>query len=786
LTVSFQYRLITEREAEAFVKTYNEVTGDDRTSFNYKTNTILCTALQQEVLDHLEHSYPRGELQREEDSQTVLMGHLMRYTSENTMDYFVHKDLGGFLRDELDYYIQNEVLDADELVETDIQREPNSVRRARVVRQIGDRIIDFLADIEDFQRRLFEKRKFVTQTDYMVTLDKVPDDLYGGILDNEAQLEQWHEVYNTDEWEGDLSWQGEFTERVLADNPHLMIDTALFDEDFTHKLLASFEDIEAETGGLLVHGENFQALNLLLGKYRNSVDCCYIDPPYNTGGRDFLYKDNYQHSSWLSMMADRLELAHDHLSNDGAIFTNIDDNEKDNLRQLFNNLYGRNNFIANIVWQKKYAPQNDARWFSDDHDHILLWAKDKSVWRPEKLPRTEKQNKQYTNPDEDPRGPWMSDNYVSNKSREQRPNSYYPITNPNTGEEIWPDEDAVWAYSQEQHQKNAEDDRVWWGMDGTNSTPRYKRFLSEVGGVVPRTVWTYDQVGHNQDAVREIQALFNERAFSSPKPTKLMERILRVSPGDTVLDYFAGSGTITQAIMELNEEEGEPRREYVLVEMGEYFDTVLRPRIQKLAFSLEWDDGVPQDHEGQSHMVKYHRIESYEDALNNVVLEEPTDKSQQTLVEEQRPEYVSGYMLDFESEGTSLMEPASFEQPFDHELEIEQNGVGRKSVAVDLVETFHYLLGADVHQFERYEHQGRKYVVTQCSVKRENSVDSVLTVWRNADGLDLEQEREWIAGELDPAQHDQVYVNSESAVPGAEPVEVTFKTRMEATHDGAE
>jgi adenine-specific DNA-methyltransferase len=286
---------------------------------------------------------------------------------------------------------------------------------------------------------------------------------------------------------------------------------------------------------------------------------------------------------------------------------------------------------------------------------------------------------------------------------------------------------------------------------------------------------------------RELTDLFGKETVDFPKPTKLIKELVEQAEAENgvVLDFFAGSGTTGEAVIQLNKED-DGNRQYVLAEVAEYFDTVLRPRLQKICLSKNWNKGVPEDKDGFSQIIKYHRIESYEDALNNVVLEEPTDESQQTLVEEQRDEYVSGYMLDFESEGASLMEPASFEQPFDHELEIEQNGVGREPVAVDLVETFHYLLGADVHQFETHEHQERKYVVTRCSVERENSVDSVLTVWRNADDLNLKREREWITGELDPAQHDQVYVNSENAVPGAEPVEVTFKTRMEATHDGAE
>lgn len=462
VTIRFQYRQITEDEADDYVEAYNDATGDDQSSFAHMTPEMRCDALQGRILGYVEDAGAERILTTEKDdnaTSTVLKSHLTRYVSENTMDYFVHKDLQEFLEGELEFFLQNEVLDVDELIKADDGSSP-PLLRARTVREIAERIISFLAQIEDFQKRLFEKKKFVVQTDYMVTLDQIPDDLYDDILENDEQLEQWRDVYNTDQWDTDLKWQGEFDRTFLNNHPYVMIDTALFDDEFKLKLLSAFEDLEEATDGVLVNSENFQALNLLMEKYRNEVDCTYIDPPYNTGGREFLYKDNYQHSSWISMMADRLNLNKGHLDSDGAIFINIDDNEQENLRQLMNESYGKSNFIANIIWQKKYAPQNDATWFSDDHDHILLWAKDKQSWTPNKLPRTENQNKSYTNPDDDPRGPWMSDNYVSNKSKEQRPQSYYSITNPNTGEEIWPDDDAVWAYSKEQHEKNIEDNRV--------------------------------------------------------------------------------------------------------------------------------------------------------------------------------------------------------------------------------------------------------------------------------------------------------------------------------------
>jgi len=227
------------------------------------------------------------------------------------------------------------------------------VLRARTVRDIAERIISFLAQIEDFQKRLFEKKKFVVQTDYMVTLDQVPDDLYDEILENDEQLEQWRDVYNTDQWDTDLKWQGEFDQTFLNNHPYVMIDTALFDDEFKFKLLSDFDDIEEVTDGVLVNGENFQSLNLISEKYQNEVDCVFIDPPYNTGGRDFIYKDRYQHSSWLSMMADRLALAKNLISDEGAFFATIDDNEKTNLTQLCDLVFGSSNFVADIAWGKK-------------------------------------------------------------------------------------------------------------------------------------------------------------------------------------------------------------------------------------------------------------------------------------------------------------------------------------------------------------------------------------------------------------------------------------------------
>lgn len=789
-TIQFAYRPITEEEDEHLLALYNEQqTKSDRRKTNDRSTIVVATTAQ--ILDAIEDPTVRAQLGQpvEGEEKSPLRNHLNQYTAKNTADYFVHKDLGGFLRGQLEFFIQNEVLNLGDVLEASEQRRVHQVDRAKVVKKIGDRIIDFLAQIENFQKRLFEKKKFVVDTGYCVTLDRVPEALYDDILENEEQLDEWRDLYAVDEWDESLFAQGitngTFTRDFLEAHPHVMIDTKHFDDAFTDALLAHLSNLDEDglsgvVDGLCIQGENFQALNLLQERFREQVDCVYIDPPYNTGNDGFLYKDTYRHSSWMSMIADRIALSRNLLPDDSALFANVDDNEHDNLRKLLNQLFGEGNFVANLIWQKKYSPANDATWFSDDHDHILVYAEDKTVWRPDRLPRTEKQNKQYTNPDDDPRGPWMSDNYTSNKTKEERPNLYYPINNPNTGEKIWPSEDRVWAYSEDEHERHAEENRIWWGLDGTNSTPRYKRFLSDVEGVVPRTVWTYDKVGHNQDAVRKLQDLFQDNPFPSPKPTKLLRRIAQVGGGDTVLDYFAGSGTTGHAVMEMNQDEeveGDDR-EYVLVEMGETFDTVMLPRLKKVVFTNEWDEGVPQARDGQSHVIQYHRLESYEDALNNIQIDRPD--AEPSLMD-RFDDYTLRYMLPHETQDSeTLLGPGAFERPFEYTLRIQHGMESPKAHEVDLESTFNYLIGLQVHTRRVYEHQGRRYVVVTGMVEKEQSIEEVMVVWRNREELDLDAEKQWAAETLPEGPFDTVYVNGPSHIHGkAEPTEITFRERMD-------
>jgi len=642
--------------------------------------------------------------------------------------------------------------------------------KMEVIRQLGENIIAFLAQLENFQKKLWLKKKFVTETNYCITLDRLADqtDLLEQVFDNENQLADWEKLYVLDLDKLDHDYEALSWEAFLAkpEYRYLMLDTRHFDEAFRAQLLATIDDLDDQCDGLLVHSENFQALNLLQERYKEQVKCIYIDPPYNTGGDGFAYKDQYQHSSWASALQDRLLLGRELMSTDnGSCFISIDDGEQSLLRQVTSGIFGDDNFVSNVIWQKKYAPANDATWLSDDHDFLLTYAKKKSSWRPGKLERSLEQNKSYKNPDNDTRGRWKADNYKCNKTADERPNLYYPITNPATGKEIWPNRNRVWAYSKEAHLKNERENRVWWGIDGTNETPAYKRFLSDVGGMVPRTIWKYEDVGHTQDGIRQLRELLPDTGFTSPKTIGLMERVQRVSESDLVVDYFAGSGTTGHAMINLNREDN-GQRKYILVEMGDYFDTVLKPRIQKVVYADTWKAGSPVadksgNMNGVSHCFKTIRLESYEDALGNLALNR--QKGQQQLLEASensdlnaaRQSYVMNYMLEVETRGSaSLLNSKLFVDPTAYQLNVRSaSGDETKAVHIDLLETFNYLLGLTVEHiaapvyFDAELTQG-EFGRWQANVKRVTDASkgkwwfrtvygtnrngqSVLVVWRN-------------------------------------------------------
>ena len=360
---------------------------------------------------------------------------------------------------------------------------------------------------------------------------------------------------------------------------------------------------------LIIHGDNLHALKALLPRYAGKVKCIYIDPPYNTGNEGWVYNDRVnsplmkawlkenspvdgedleRHDKWLCMMWPRLQLLRELLADDGVIFVSIDDNEQHHLRMLMDEIFGEGNFVANIIWQKIFSPKNTAKYFSQDHDFILGYARDIGEWAPNRLQCSEQAMSRYRNPDNDPRGPWSSSDLTA---RNYYSRGTYEVTSP-SGAKFAPSIGNYFRVSPDRFSELDKEGRIWWGPEDTNM-PRLKRYLSEVKeGVVPQTLWVYSEVGHTQGAKQELVSLMqferSEDVFNTVKPSSLIKQILRIAtdPDTVVLDSFAGSGTTAQAVLALNQEDG-GNRKFILVECENYADTITAERVRRVI------NGVP-------------------------------------------------------------------------------------------------------------------------------------------------------------------------------------------------
>ena len=350
-------------------------------------------------------------------------------------------------------------------------------------------------------------------------------------------------------------------------------------------------DAADQANNLLIQGDNLEALKALLPFYRGQVKCIFIDPPYNTKSAFEHYDDNLEHAQWLSMMLPRLQLLRKLLREDGSIWVTIDDNEGHYLKALMDEVFGRGNFVATVLWRKNYSPKSTARHFSEDHDYVLVYAKSGATWLPNLMPRTEKQDRAYKNPDGDTRGPWKPGDL---SARNYYGAGTYPITTPSGRIIEGPPNAMFWRVSEPKLREMDIDKRIWWGKDGSN-VPAVKRFLSEVKqGLVPQTWWSYEEVGHTQDAKREVVEMFGSDAFGTPKPERLLQRILHIATkeNDLILDSFLGSGTTAAVAHKM-------RRRWIGIEMGEHAATHYLPRLQKvidgeqggISKAVEWAGG---------------------------------------------------------------------------------------------------------------------------------------------------------------------------------------------------
>ena len=389
----------------------------------------------------------------------------------------------------------------------------------------------------------------------------------------------------------------QFKGKVFVENLHLGVPY----HELTPVRRKGFSKPVSLHDNLIVHGDNLAALKALLPTYHGKVKCIYIDPPYNTGNEGWAYNDRVnspmmkdwfgkvvdrddltRHDKWCCMMLPRLKLLRELLRDDGAIFVSIDDNEVHRLRCLMDEVFGEENFLSCVSWEKRFTRSNNARMFTSVVDKLLVYRRS-DLLDFIREPRNEKSDAIYENPDDDPSGPWTSVSYVNPATREQRPNLVYPITNPITGVKINHPTNA-WKFGLEQHRKHIAEQLLWWGKEGGLKFPRLKKFLSDVSaGLVPVDLWRHMESGTTDEGSKELEQIVGRAKFDNPKPTRLIERICRMAcgPDDIVLDSFAGSGTTAHAVLALNKEDGGNRR-FILVECEDYADTITAERVRRV------------------------------------------------------------------------------------------------------------------------------------------------------------------------------------------------------------
>jgi adenine-specific DNA-methyltransferase len=738
-----------------------------------------------------ELSKPHVKVGGEQAEYSRMQGHLSRYTARHTFDYFIHKDLGGFLRRELDFYIKNEVMHLDDIESESVPKVEQYLSKIKIIRVIAAKVIAFVAQIEDFQKKLWLKKKLIIATDYCITLDRVPRQLFGTIALNKQQREQWEQWLGIKELPG---YSSPLTSAFLEANLGLPLCTAHFDTAFREAIEHSLTSQVDSVRGLLVHGDNFHALRLLAGGLAEAVRCIYIDPPYNTDVSAIPYKNNYKHSSFASLIHDRTALMLPLLSKDGVLFVSIDKNERSVVEYALDSAFGRHNRVEELIWVQN---TNDGRspTYSTNHEYVEVYAKDRPT--TEAIPRIFREPKpgyaevaeliQELNPqypsiteiesalrdlyrakrqeyrktvegaellweEEKTNDPWngiyqyhdaeyrdvegrlvleaeakskqariwvfREDNWTimsseikqSETTRDpQHPNyRYYQPIHPVTKNPCrmstrgWKGTQFVDPKHPDRNsfESLVKDHRIVFGPD-ENKVPQQKRFLHEVETNVCKSVFN-----DYSDGEKELAELFGRKGiFLAPKHTNFVRRFLRqcVDKSSLVLDCFGGSGSTGHAVIRTNREE-QLNLKFVLVEVNTYFDTVLFPRIVKCSYASRWDTGQPVEKSGDSFCYKIIRLESYEDSLNNLLLQRSPE--QESLLA--RPEakalaeqYRLRYMLDTETRGSpSLLNIRQFTDPTAYTMRIKRPGTDESVVtAVDLIETFNWLIGLTVNHF---------------------------------------------------------------------------------------
>jgi len=715
------------------------------------------------------------------DKRTVIEKHLQNYTKKNTSDYFIHKNLKGFLNQELDFYVKNEVMYLDDIDNRPADYLESEIVKIKAIRLIAKDLIDFLAQFENFQKKLWLKKKFVIETNYCITIDRIIakcPELIDEIVKSKDQLTEWQRLFCIEE--------KKLTKKFLEDNQYLVLDTAFFSSEFKYKLLASMEDIDEETNGLLIHGENFQALNLLQERYKEQVKCVYIDPPYNAQSSEILYKNSYKHSSWLSLIQDRLIYSKSVLS---KIFVNIiaiDEVENSKLSMMLLDIFNDCEDACISIVHNPTGQQGKNFSYTHEFAHFVY---------PENINCIGLENREDSMRESEPDiRPLRNVSSGINHLRTSAANCFYPI--------YIKDKKIIGfgdVCSDDFHPESInlirEDGIIEvYPIDPSNVESKWVFARDTVESIFDELTAVFDNKKQIWDIIRKkskfrYKSLWEDKRYSAnswgsvvlnnilpgnpflyPKSIFTVKDCIDAGLNNSkeafVLDYFAGSGTTAHAIINLNREDNkvEPdsgKRKYILVEMGDYFDTVLKPRIQKVIYAETWRDGKPVNPDtGISHCFKYIRLENYEDTLNNLELED-RQPDLLGLADSVQEDYLLRYMLDVET-SKSLINLDRFEDPFNATLKIYDRSTGELvTKVIDLPETFNYLLGLCVREL-RYRDGFLTY-------EGDNPAgETVLIIWRNTKDKNNKELEKFVTDTLRintaDTEYRAIYINGDTTL----------------------
>lgn len=721
---------------------------------------------------------------------------LGRFMTRNQSDFFIHKRLKEALSEDLDIFLKTEVLDVDQLLaganqQTDLPKRVMKV--ARIVREVGGHIINFLAALEDFQKALWEKKKLVFETRYVITLDRLERYAPAWLAQNidtivKKQRAEWKDLGLGDyakatacirKTEGDLATAA--TEQYLP----LPIDTKNFDAEFKWSMLEAVTTatpLEDALDGMAIQSDNWQALNTLQDKYRDRARSIYIDPPYNTDAGPIDYKNGYRSASWMALMDDRLKLGRRLMRDDGVLCCTIDDYEQKPLGMLLERVFGENSIagVVSIRINPSGRPKPSGFAVSHEYGFFVQNSPDSSL---DRLDRTAAQMKRYKESDEDGSYMWeLFRKRGSNSERGARRTLYYPLfvseagirvprmtwdestrswiaqEDPKSGETlVYPIDDnqieRTWRYKHDDVNKKPKNFRAT--KDETGTWTVYYKYRPANSGVLPTTMWIDSKFSATEHGTGVLKKLFKQHdAFSYPKSVFAVEESLKVSGATEddalVIDFFAGSGTTAHAVLQMNATSDTNTR-FLVVEVNKYFEAVTLPRIKKVSASLDWDAGAAQKITGPGAFVRVQSLEQYDDTLESLDAGINEGESGELLFQD--PAFALRYRLDKTSRAM-YCGVDHFSSPFGYQLKRAEGGGGARPCEVDLVESIPYLLGMDVNRLYR-ESQG---VVM---LGRNRRGQSVAVFFRDCAANDSAQ---WVAGKL--AQHpaDRVYTNDPASL----------------------